>query len=147
MATPKMTAKGEKTKARTAAAASARSNTGTAGGAALFVALRKILHAHEGALVVARNESGNYELTTKTKGENGKPLFFGGVRTSRADTAFYLNPLASEPELQAMITDHLRAYFDGKSAFRFKTILPVAFAALEALTAAALERWKATGKL
>lgn len=147
MATPKMTAKGEKTTARTAAAASARSNTGTAGGAALFVALRKILKQHEASLVVARDAVGEYELTTKAKGENGKPLFFGGVRTARAHTAFFLNPLASDPELLASVSDHLRARLDGKTAFHFKTVEPVAFEELTDLTARALESFKAAGKL
>jgi hypothetical protein len=147
MATPKMTAKGEKTKARTAAAASARSNTGTAGGAALFVALRKILREHEASLVVARNEPGEYELTTKTKGENGKPLFFGGVRTARAHTAFFLNPLASDPELLEGMSEHLAARRDGKTAFHFKTVEPVLFEELAALTQRAFESFKKAGKL
>ena len=46
----------------------------------VFVALRKILRAHESSLVVTHDESGNYELTTKTKGANGKPL--NGTRMS-----------------------------------------------------------------
>jgi hypothetical protein len=144
---PKMTAKGEKTKARTAAAASERSNTGTAGGAALFVTLRKILKQHEESLVVARDEVGEYELTTRTAGANGKPLFFGGVRTSRSHTAFLLNPLASEPELVASLSEHLRKRLDGKAAFHFTTVEPVLFEELAALTARALESWKAAKKL
>jgi len=147
MATPKMSAKGEKTKARTAAAAGARSNTGTAGGAALFVALRKILRAHESSLVVSRDEVGEYELTTRKLGENGKPLFFGGVRTARSYTAFYLNPLASDPELLATLSPGLQKRVEGKSAFHFKTVEPAAFEELTALTARALESWKAAGKL
>ncbi len=147
MATPKMSAKGEKTKARTAAAASARSNTGTAGGAALFMALRKLLRAHEASLVVARDEPGGYELTTRTAGPNGKPVFFGGVRTTRTHTAFYLNPLASDAELAAEMSDRLRSRLEGKSAFHFKTIEPVVFEELTALTARALERLRAAGKL
>lgn len=147
MATPKMSAKGEKTKARTAAAASARSNTGTAGGAALFVALRKILRSHEAALVVARDEVGEYELVTRTKGANGKPLFFGGVRTTRSHTAFYLNPLATDAELLAMVSEHLRKRLEGKAAFHFKTVEPAAIEELTTLTKRALERWTTAGKL
>ena len=142
-----MNAKGEKTKARTGAAASARSNTGTAGGAALFVALRKILRPHERALVVARDEVGEYELVTRTKGANGKPLFFGGVRTTRSHTAFYLNALATDEELLAMVSEHLRKRLEGKAAFHFKTVEPTALEELTTLTQKAIERWTAAGKL
>ena len=147
MAMPKMTAKGEKIKARTNAATSARSNTGTAGGATLFATLRRILRQHEAALVVARDEAGEYELTTRTVGENGKPLFFGGVRTFRSHTAFYLNPLATNPQWVESMSEHLRKRLEGKSAFHFKTVEPVLFEELSALTARALQAWKTAGKL
>ena len=147
MSIQKLNAKGEKTKARTAAATSERSNTGSAGGAALFVTLRKILQKHAASLVVARDEVGDYELTARTSGANGKPLFFGGVRTTRTHTAFNLNALALDPELLASVSDHLRGRLVGKSSFHFKTVEPVAFEELTALTARALESWKTGGKL
>jgi len=142
-----MSATGEKIKERTRKEASERSSTGAAGGASLFVALRKILSAHEASLVIAKNQPGDYELTAKTLGANGKPLFFGGVRTSRAHTTFYLMPLATDAELSASVSVYLQRRMDGKSAFQFKTIEPVLFEELATLTARALESWKAAGKL
>ncbi len=147
MPIPKMSEKGEKTKERTRAAASERSSTGSAGGASLFVALRKLLREHEAALVVAKNLPGEYELTAKTLGPNGKPLFFGAVRTFRSHTAFYLSPLASDPALLASASEHLRKRFEGTCAFHFKTIEPVLFEELAALTARAFDLFKAENKL
>lgn len=141
MSSQKMTAKGEKTKARTRVAASERSSTGSAGGAALFVALRKIWKTHEASLKVTRDDVGGYELTTRAG------VFAGGARTARAHTSFFLGPLASEPELVESMSVHLRIRFDGKLAFHFKTVEPVLFEELTKLTEKALERWRAAGKL
>jgi hypothetical protein len=141
MATPKMSAAGEKTKARTGKAANVRSSTGSNQGAALFVALRKILRAHEASLLVARDVPGEYELTERVSGAagaSGKPRFFGGVRTSRSHTTFLLAPLAANPALLESISDHLRARMEGNASFQFKTIEPGLFEELAALTASCL---------
>jgi hypothetical protein len=141
MATPKMSAAGEKTKARTGKAANVRSSTGSNQGAALFVALRKILRAHEPALAVARDVPGDYELTERASavaGANGKPRFFGGVRTSRSHTTFLLAPLAGNAALVDAMSDHLRARMEGDASFQFKTIEPGLFEELAALTASCL---------
>lgn len=147
MGTPKMTVAGEKVKARTRAATSARSNTGTARGAALFVALRKILDRHADSLVVTRNVPGDYSLDARTNDASGKPLFFGSVRTSRSHTSFYLGPIASSPELLETVSPRLRERMQGKACFNFKTIETSLFEELAALTTTAFDRWKAAGKL
>lgn len=148
MATPKMSAAGEKTKARTGKAANVRSSTGSNQGAALFVALRKILRAHEPALVVARDVPGDYELTERVSGAagvSGKPRFFGGVRTSRSHTTFLLAPLAGNAALVDAMSEHLRARMEGNASFQFKTIEPGLFEELAALTASCLAALPAAG--
>ncbi len=145
MAAPKMSPKGQKIRANTNAASAARSNTGTAGGASLFLALRKVFRAHEAALTVAKDGVGEYELTTK--GTSGKPSFFGGVRTFRSHTAFYLAPLASETEVAGTISELLKKRMEGPSTFHFKTIEPTLIEELATLTEKALEHWRAAGKL
>jgi hypothetical protein len=151
MATPKMSAAGEKTKARTGKAANVRSSTGSNQGAALFVALRKILRAHEAALVVARDVPGDYELTERASGVSGaagvsgKPRFFGGVRTSRSHTTFLLAPLAGNAALVDAMSEHLRARMEGNASFQFKTIEPGLFEELAALTASCLAALPAAG--
>ncbi len=147
MAIPKLSPAGEKTKKRTGAAADARSYTGSAQGAALFVTLRKLLRPHEAALVVVTDRPGDYELATRTLGANGKPLFFGGVRTSRSHTTFYLAALAGSPELLESISEPLRRRLEGNASFVFKTLEPGLFEELSALTARCLEAWKTAGKL
>lgn len=135
MATPKMSAAGEKTKARTGKAANARSSTGSNQGAALFVALRKILRTHEAALTAVRDVPGEYELAERAVGAAGKPRFFGAVRTSRSHTTFLLAPLAGNAALLESMSEHLRARLEGPSSFQFKTIEPGLFEELSELTA------------
>jgi hypothetical protein len=143
---PRLNARGEKTRDRTRAATSARSSTGSAGGAELFVSLRKIFLPHAPELVVASDVPGHYSLDTHTKAPNGKPLFFGGVRAGRSATSFYLMPVYTDPDL-LVISDHLRKRMQGKSCFAFKTIEPVLFDELSTLTARCFDEWKKAGKI
>jgi hypothetical protein len=147
MATTKMSAAGEKTRSKTRKASSDRSNTGTAGGAALFVALRKILQRHAAECTVVRDQPGDYSLETRKNGPTGKPLFFGAVRTGRSDTSFHLNPVSTDPELLEAASDALRDRLQGKSSFVFKTTEPLLFEELAALTARCFESWKSAGKI
>src|SRR4051812_16906098 len=94
---PRLNARGEKTRDRTRAATSARPNTGSAGDAELFVSLRKIFLPFASQLVVTRDLPGDYSLDTRTNGPGGKPLFFGGVRAGRSHTSFYLMPIYVDP--------------------------------------------------
>lgn len=147
MAIQKMSATGEKTRQKTKEAAAARSHAGSAGGASLFVALRKILQQHAASLVVVRDRPGDYYLDTKTKGPNGKPLFFGAVRTNRSSTSFHLMPIYTNPKLLDGVSEHLRARLTGKSCFQFKAIEPSLFEELSTLTEQGLAEWKREGKL
>lgn len=147
MAIPQMNAAGEKTRQKTKEASASRSKTGSAGGAALFVALRKILQRHEARLVVTRNTPGDYSLDTHTKGPNGKPLFFGGVRSGRSTTSFYLMPVYVDPALLEGASETLRSRMSGKSCFSFKTTEPALFEELAALTDKAFEAWSKSGKI
>ncbi|MEO7093843.1 MAG: hypothetical protein ABI175_11375 [Polyangiales bacterium] len=143
---PRLNARGEKTRDRTRAAASARSSTGSAGGAELFVSLRKIFLPHAPQLVVTADAPGNYSLDTHTSGPNGKPLFFGGVRAGRTCTSFYLMPVYTDPGL-LVISEHLRKRMRGKSCFGFMTIEPVLFDELDTLTKRCFAAWKESGKI
>jgi hypothetical protein len=55
-----MTTEGERTRTRIRQAMTARSNTGSAGGASLFMALRKIWEPFASNLTVTRDEPGDY---------------------------------------------------------------------------------------
>lgn len=143
---PRLNARGEKTKERTRAAASARSSTGSAAGALLFVSLRKVLLRHAPALVVTSDQPGEYSLDTHTAGPGGKPLFFGSVRVGRTHTSLHLMPLQTDPDLLE-ISIHLRKRLQGTSSFAFQTIEPTLFAELDALATRCFEAWQKAGKI
>ncbi|WP_437836775.1 hypothetical protein [Sorangium sp. So ce1153] len=127
--------------------ATATKGAGTDGKTSTFEALRSILQRHARHLVVVHDTPDNYYLDTRTKGPNGKPLFFGATRAGRAYTSFYLMPVYTNPELLGGISPELRKRMQGKSCFNFKTNEPALFAELEALTGRCFERWKASGQV
>ncbi|HTN84444.1 MAG TPA: hypothetical protein VL242_12180, partial [Sorangium sp.] len=146
-AATKVTAtKGAATKA-TATKGAATKGAGTDGKTSTFEALRSILQRHARHLVVVHDTPDNYYLDTRTKGPNGKPLFFGATRAGRAYTSFYLMPVYTNPELLGGISPELRKRMQGKSCFNFKTNEPALFAELAALTGRCFERWKASGQV
>ncbi|KYF55659.1 hypothetical protein BE08_16370, partial [Sorangium cellulosum] len=100
----------------------------------MFEALRGILQRHARDLVVVHDTPDNYYLDTRTKGPNGKPLFFGAARAGRAYTSFYLMPVYAHPELLGDVSPDLKKRMQGKSCFNFKTSEPALFSELEALT-------------
>ncbi|MGK3990673.1 hypothetical protein WME99_46940 [Sorangium sp. So ce136] len=120
---------------------------GTDGNTSPFEALRSILQRHARHLVVVHDTPDNYYLDTRTKGPNGKPLFFGATRAGRAYTSFYLMPVYTNPELLGGMSPELKKRMQGKSCFNFKTNEPALFAELEALTGRCFERWKASGQV
>ncbi|WP_437624612.1 hypothetical protein [Sorangium sp. So ce1151] len=132
--------KGAATKASTKGA-------GTDGDTSTFEALRSILQRHARDLVVVHDAPDNYYLDTRTKGPNGKPLFFGATRAGRAYTSFYLMPVYTNPELLGDVSPELKKRMQGKSCFNFKTNEPALLAELEALTRRCFERWKASGQV
>ncbi|WP_437929182.1 hypothetical protein WMF37_07890 [Sorangium sp. So ce291] len=120
---------------------------GSGGNTSTFQALRSILQRHARHLVVVHDTPDNYYLDTRTKGPNGKPLFFGATRAGRAYTSFYLMPVYTNPELLGGMSPELKKRMQGKSCFNFKTNEPALFAELEALTGRCFERWKAGGQV
>ncbi|KYF61492.1 hypothetical protein BE11_24445 [Sorangium cellulosum] len=109
--------------------------------------MRSILQRRARDLVVVHDTPDNYYLDTRTKGPNGKPLFFGAARAGRAYTSFYLMPVYAHPELLGDVSPELKKRMQGKSCFNFTTSDPALFAELEALTGRCFERWKASGQI
>lgn len=130
MSSSKMTAEGDRTRTRIREAMTARSNTGSAGGASLFVALRKIWEPVAPSLTVTRDEPGEYSLA-----RDGK--FVGGVRTSRTHTSFYLPKAFAEPTLLESVSPALKKRIAGGS-FAFRAVEPGLFEELAGLVARAL---------
>ncbi|WP_438027539.1 hypothetical protein [Sorangium sp. So ce233] len=128
-------------------AAKATKSADEKGDTGVFEALRSILKRRARDLVVVHDTPDNYYLDTRTKGPNGKPLFFGAARAGRAYTSFYLMPVYAHPELLGDVSPELKRRMQGKSCFNFKTSEPALFAELETLTGRCFERWKASGQI
>lgn len=102
--------------------------------AATFQALKAILQPLESALVKVHDEADNYYLDTAHIQKNGKPLYFGSVRTGRNYVSYHLMPVYVWPELLEGVSDRLRRRMQGKSCFNFTTPDPDLLSELTALT-------------
>jgi hypothetical protein len=114
--------------------------------AATFAALRAILAAHAGTMVVVHDAPGNYYLnTTKPHPLNGRPLMFGAVKTMKNYVSFHLMPVYSHAPLQQGISPALRQRMQGKSCFNFTAPDAALLRELDALTARSVVAFRKGG--
>ncbi len=111
----------------------------------MFAELRGLLARHAPALVVARDEPGDFQLETTRSGPSGTRMQFGAVRTGKQHVSLHLMAVYSHPDLLATISEPLRAQMQGKSAFNFtaQTASPELIAELAGLVDAGLARYRA----
>jgi hypothetical protein len=112
---------------------------------ATFLALRAILEPFEPALVKVHDNEGHYYLDTAHLQKNGKPLFFGAVRTGKNQVSFHLMPVYLWPELLEGTSEALLARMQGKSCFNLNTPDAEVVEALRALTRKGFERYREAG--
>lgn len=114
--------------------------------APVFAALRKILAAHAGAMVVAHDRPGNYHLNTaKPHPMNGGPLLFGAVQTTKRYVSFHLMPVYAHSPLRESISPALRKRMQGKACFNFTQPDQALFRELADLTARGAAAFKQAG--
>lgn len=113
--------------------------------AATFRALKAILQPLEPALVKVHDEADNYYLDSPHIQKNGKPLYFGSVRTGRNYVSFHLMPVYIWPELLVGISDRLERRMQGKSCFNFTTPDPDLLSELSALTNEGFDKYREAG--
>jgi hypothetical protein len=107
--------------------------------APVFARLKQIMAAHAAALVVVRDQPGDYYLaTTKLHPKNQQPLCFGMVRTGKNYVSYHLMPVYGHPPLLAGISPALKKRMQGKACFNFTAVDEPLFAELAALTARGL---------
>jgi hypothetical protein len=112
-----------------------------------FTVLREILRPHEDELVKVHDTPEHYYLDAPHVMANGKPLFFGAVRTSKRYVGFHLMPVYVWPELLDDVSEDLRRRMQGKSCFNFTSPDPRHVDELDALTRLGLERYRQAGYL
>src|SRR5687767_8568036 len=106
-----------------------------------FAKLREILKPYEPKLVVQADVAGNYSLNTRHIMKNNQPLYFGGVRTSKAYVSFHLMPVYACPELLKEMSPELKKRMQGKSCFNFKSVDEKQLKELSRLTKAGFARF------
>ena len=102
-----------------------------------FQALRKIMLAPAGGLVIARDNPGDLVVRTPVLDAKGEAGWFGTVTIKKSYVAFHLMPLYVQPDLADGLSTGLTRRKQGKTCFNFKQVEPELFDELAALTASA----------
>lgn len=113
----------------------------------LFGELRPLLARHASALVVVRDEPGDYQVETTQSGPSGTRLWFGAVQTREQHVSVHLMPVLSHPDLLGSVSDGLRERMQGRSCFNFtpEDATPQLLGELSELVDLGLERYRADG--
>ena len=110
---------------------------------ATFTTLRKVLQPYEKTLLVAVDEPGRYQLSSRTQMDRiGRPLFVAAVQTKKRYVSFHLMPVYACPDLIKRLSPSLRNRMQGKSCFNFTSIEPSHARELSALTKKGIARFK-----
>lgn len=96
-------------------------------------------------LVVVRDEPDWLYLDTSHVMKNGKPLYFGAVRTMKKYVSYHLMPVYVKPALLEGMSDSLRKRMQGKSCFNFVKIDKNVFDELATLTRAGFDFYRSEG--
>ncbi len=108
---------------------------------AVFKALKEVMEPY--AADLRRKTDSNTELYLETKPQGGgKPMFFGAVQLKKNYVSYHLMPVYTDPDLLEAVSPELKKRMQGKSCFNFKTVDPVLFGELAALTGAAQGRFR-----
>ena len=106
--------------------------------AQVFDRLRAIMSSHAEAMVVVRDEPGDYYLNTRHVRHDGYVFAFGAVQIKKRYVSYHLMPIQSTPDLLGA-SDALRARMQGKACFNFTRVEEALFAELDRATGLAAD--------
>lgn len=86
----------------------------------LFAQLRPLIARHASALVVVRDDPGDFQVETTRSGLSGTRMWFGAVQARTSHVSVHLMPVHSHPDLLTGISDALLERLEGKSCFNFR---------------------------
>lgn len=107
-----------------------------------YAALKRLVTAHRAHTRVEVDKPGLYCTVCKSATQQGKPLWFAGVRKGKAYVSFYLMPIYVIPELAKGLSPELKRRRQGKSCFNFTAPDARLFRELAAVTKAGLEAYR-----
>lgn len=111
----------------------------------IFQQLKKSLKKYEPQLKVQTDTRSSYYLNSPKTDANGKPVFFGAVKSTKAYVSFHLMPVYMFPDLLDDVSAELKKRMQGKSCFNFKALDAALLKELDALTRKSFRRFKAEG--
>jgi len=111
--------------------------------AEVAAALKAVLLRHSKGLHVEDGPRGT--SVSSTFEFRGRPMWLAGVQLAKSYVSYHLMPAYMFPDLLDGVSDELRARMQGKACFNFRTVDPVLFRELEALTRAGFARFRADG--
>lgn len=102
----------------------------------LYITLRDLMvRAAAGSTKIAKDALGELTLNVAADVMASKdPVWFGSVRLTATNVAYYLPPLAMKQGRDLAISDALKKYATSKTCFVFHDLQPERFAELETLT-------------
>lgn len=111
----------------------------------LFDFLKSILSGYTGTLNCTEDSFDNYQLFTDHIMENGKPLYFGGVKINKSFVSYHLMPVYVFPDLVSSISENLSKSMKGKSCFNFKKLDEQTLVELKDLTQCCYKKYQSEG--
>lgn len=105
----------------------------------LFEELKEIFLSVEDHLRVIRDECGHFAVDSK-RPYTAKSPYFGGVRSGRRYTAFYLMPMYVFKQLADDLSPQLRERMHGEACFNFVESDQKLFNELRALVRGSVDR-------
>ncbi|MCI0535560.1 MAG: hypothetical protein L0Z50_10040 [Verrucomicrobiales bacterium] len=88
----------------------------------VFNQLRKLLAAHAGEFIVARDEAREYWLETDMPRPDQRPVCVGGVRIEKNYVSYHLMAVSGCPGLLQEMSPALKKRMQGKSCFNFTAL-------------------------
>jgi hypothetical protein len=113
--------------------------------AQIFAELRAIMAPYARRLDCAVDRDDELSVNTKHVQENGKLLWFGGVRMRKRYVSYHLMPVYVNRELVEGISPDLKKRMQGKSCFNFTASHASLFDELAALTEASFRDYEKRG--
>lgn len=113
---------------------------------AVFTELRALMEPPARALVVVRDEPGDFSVNTGLSRPDGYQFAFGAVQTKARYVSYHLVPVYTWPDLIEDLSPALRKRMQGKSCFNFTKVDESLFAELGVLTGRGAERVRTAGR-
>jgi len=113
----------------------------------VFRELKSVMASYSAPMECSEDSSDCYNLFTRHIQDNGKALYFGGIKINKNFVSYHLMPIYVFPELTLSMDPELKKHLKGKSCFNFKTLNASQLKQLKILTERCFNKYKSEGYL